>query len=138
MKVVLKPHVSGSELLELTLIDENHARMANIIFATLQDRRDRNMLSIRDQNTFNEDFRQKRLMTLISLFLIHRYKVDTVHYVTPTEDNQRQAQGMLGLGLYEDIQTEIGQIIVARVNAERVKELVKPESEALKKLITKG
>ncbi|MGK2945379.1 MAG: isocitrate lyase/phosphoenolpyruvate mutase family protein, partial [Desulfuromonadales bacterium] len=96
LKVVLKPHVSGSELLELTLIDENNVKMADIIFATLQDRRDRSMLSIRDQNTFNEDFRQKRLMTLISLFLIHRYKVDTVHYVTPTEDNQRQAQGMLG------------------------------------------
>ena len=138
LKVVLKPHVSGSELLELTILDENNARMANIIFATLQDRRDRSMLSIRDQNTFSEDFRQKRLMTLISLFLIHRYKVDTVHYVTPTEDNQRQAQGMLGLGLYEDIQTEIGQIIVARVNAERVKELVKPESDALKKLIAKS
>jgi isocitrate lyase len=138
LRVVLKPHVSGSELLELTLIDENNSKMANIIFATLQDRRDRNMLSIRDQNTFNEDFRQKRLMTLISLFLIHRYKVDTVHYVTPTEDNQRQAKGMLGLGLYEDIQTEIGQIIVARVNAERVKDLVKPESEDLKKLISKN
>ena len=138
LRVVLKPHVSGSELLELTLIDENNTRMANIIFATLQDRRDRNMLSIRDQNTFNEDFRQKRLMTLISLFLIHRYKVDTVHYVTPTEDNQRQAKGMLGLGLYEDIQTEIGQIIVAKVDAECVKGLVKPESVELKKLIAKS
>ena len=138
LKVILKPHVSGSELLELTIVDGNNAKMANIIFATLQDRRDRNMLSIRDQNTFSEDFRQKRLMTLISLFLIHRYKVDTVHYVTPTEDNQRQAEGMLALGLYEDIQTEIGQIIVARVNAERVKELVKPDSDELKKLIAKG
>ena len=138
LRVVLKPHVSGSELLELTLIDEKNTKMANIIFATLQDRRDRNMLSIRDQNTFNEDFRQKRLMTLISLFLIHRYKVDTVHYVTPTDDNQRQAKGMLGLGLYEDIQTEVGQIIVARVNAERVKTLVTPDSEELQKLIAKS
>jgi isocitrate lyase len=102
------------------------------------DVNDRNMLSIRDQNTFSEDFRQKRLMTLISLFLIHRYKVDTVHYVTPTEDNQRQAKGMLGLGLYEDIQTEVGQIIVARVNAERVKTLVTPDSEELRKLIAKS
>lgn len=138
LRVVLKPHIAGSELLELTLVDEKNTKMANIIFATLQDRRDRNMLSIRDQNTFSEDFRQKRLMTLISLFLIHRYKVDTVHYVTPTDDNQRQAKGMLGLGLYEDIQTEVGQIIVARVNAERVKELVKPESEELSKLIAKS
>jgi isocitrate lyase len=138
LKVVLKPHIAGSELLELTLLDENNNKAANIIFATLQDRRDRNMLSIRDQNTFSEDFRQKRLMTLISLFLIHRYKVDTVHYVTPTEDNQRQAKGMLGLGLYEDIQTEVGQIIVARVNTERVKKLVTPDSEELQKLITKS
>lgn len=138
LKVVLKPHIAGSELLELTLLDEKSSKMANIIFATLQDRRDRNMLSIRDQNTFSEDFRQKRLMTLISLFLIHRYKVDTVHYVTPTEDNQRQAEGMLGLGLYEDIQTEVGQIIVARVNTERVKTLVTPDSDELKKLIAKS
>jgi isocitrate lyase len=138
LKVVLKPHVAGSELLELALLDAGKNMMANIIFATLQDRRGRNMLSIRDQNTFNEDFRQKRLMTLVSLFLIHRYKVDTVHYVTPTEDNQEQAKGMLGLGLYEDIQIEVGQIVVARVNAGRVKELVRPEGEELKKLIAKG
>jgi len=77
-------------------------------------------------------------MTLATLFLIHRYKVDTVHYVTPTEDNQHQAEGMKGLGLYEDIQIEVGQIIVARVNAGRVKELVKPDSEELKKLIAKS
>ncbi len=138
LKVVLKPVIAGSELLELSIIDDKNSKMANITFATLQDRRDRNMLSIRDQNTFNEDFRQKRLMTLISLFLIHRYKVDTVHYVTPTEDNQQQAKGMLGLGLYDDIQTEIGQIIVARVNAERIKTLVKPESKELDELIAKS
>ncbi|GEM_PF-5011380 len=56
----------------------------------------------------------------------------------PTEDNQRQAKGMLGLKLYDDIQTEVGQIIVARVNAERVKGLVKTDSDDLKKLIAKG
>ncbi len=138
LRVTLRPHIAGSELLELTLVDSQGTRMANIIFAVLQDRRERNMLSIRDQNTFNEDFRQKRLMTLITLFLIHRYKAVAVHYVTPTEDNQFQAEGMKGLGLYENIQIEIGQIIVARVNVELVKELVKPESEDLKRLITKG
>jgi isocitrate lyase len=138
LKVLLKPHIAGSELLELTIVDDKKTKMANIIFTTLQDRRDRSMLSIRDQNTFSEDFRQKRLMTLISLFLLHRYKVDSVHYVTPTEDNQRQAEGMLALGLYSDIQTEIGQIIVARVNKERVKELVKAESNELKRLIAKS
>jgi isocitrate lyase len=96
------------------------------------------MLSIRDQNTFSEDFRQKRLMTLVSLFLIHRYKAISVHYVTPTEDNQRQAEGMAALGLYGDIRTEIGEIIVAQVNTDGVKELVKPDSAELTKLITKN
>ena len=138
LQVVLKPHIAGSELLELSLVDAGKKMMANIIFATLQDRRGRNMLSIRDQNTFDEDFRQKRLMTLATLFLIHRYKVMTVHYVTPTEDNQEQAKGLLGLGLYEDIQIEVGQIVVARVNSHRVKELVKPDGEELKKLIAKS
>ena len=138
LQVVLKPHIAGAELLELAILDAGKKMMANIIFATLQDRRGRNMLSIRDQNTFDEDFRQKRLMTLATLFLIHRYKVNTVHYVTPTEDNQEQAKGMLGLGLYEDIQIEVGQIVVARVNAQQVKELVRPEGEELKKLIAKS
>ena len=60
-----------------------------------------------------------------------------MHYVTPTEDNQRQAEGMKALGVYEEIQTEIGQIIVARVSGERVKELLKPDREELGRLIAK-
>jgi isocitrate lyase len=138
LRVTLRPHTAGSELLELTLVDSKDNKMANIIFAVLQDRRERNMLSIRDQNTFSEDFRQKRLMTLITLFLIHRYKAVSVHYVTPTEDNQFQAEGMRGLGLYSEIRIEIGEIIVAQVNPDCVKGLVKPESLELKKLIAKG
>jgi isocitrate/methylisocitrate lyase len=35
------------------------------------DRRGRNILSIRDQNTFDTALRKKRLMTLIHLFLVH-------------------------------------------------------------------
>jgi len=45
---------------------------------------------------------------------------------------------MRGLGLYEEIRTEVGEIIVAQVAAERVKELVKPDSKELKKLIAKS
>lgn len=138
LRVTLRPHIAGSELLELKLIDGQGETTANIIFAVLQDRRERNMLSIRDQNTFNADFRKKRLMTLVTLFLIHRYKAVSVHYVTPTEDNQYQAEGMQALGLYEEIRTEVGEIIVAVVAAERVRELVKPDSDELKKLITKS
>ena len=75
-------------------------RLANVVFAPIQDRRGRNILSVRDQNTFDESLRKKRLMTLVQLFLIHRYKSDSVHYVTPTEDNQRQTAKMKAHGLF--------------------------------------
>ena len=37
-------------------------------------------------------------MTLAQLFLIHRYKVDSVHYLTPTDDNHRQTERMKDRG----------------------------------------
>lgn len=138
LRVILKPHISGSELLELSIIDNNNTKVSNIIFAVLQDRRLRNMLSIRDQNTFSMEARQKRLMTLNTLFLIHRYKAVSIHYVSPTEDNQHLAAGIRELGIYENIQTEVGQIIVAQVNVEQVRALVKPDSEELRQLINRA
>jgi isocitrate lyase len=137
LAVKLRPHVAGSELLELQVLDESGAKVADVVFAHLQDRRKRHMLSIRDQNTYDEELRKRRLMTLVTLFLIHRYKAVSVHYVTPTEDNQHQAEGMQALGIYAEITTEIGQIIVAKVDAERVKGLLKPDREELGVLIAK-
>jgi isocitrate lyase len=138
LRVILKPHISGSELLELSIVDNNGTKASNVIFAVLQDRRFRNILSIRDQNTFSMEARQKRLMTLNTLFLIHRYKAVSIHYVSPTEDNQHLAAGIRELEIYENIQTEIGQIIVAQVNVERVRALVKPDSEELRRLINRA
>jgi isocitrate lyase len=137
LRVELRPHKAGSDLLELTILDESKNKMANAVFASIQDLRGKNILSVRDQNTFNEDFRKKRLMTLIHLFLIHRYKSDSVHYVNPTDDNQKQTKGMKALGIYDEVNTEIGDIIVAGVNTDRVKELLNPDLIELKNLITK-
>jgi isocitrate lyase len=137
IRVQLRPHTAGSELLELALINEaNQEKLANIIFASLQDRRGRNFLSVRDQNT-QTPFRKKRLMALIQLFLIHRYSASAVHFVTPTEDNQLQTQKMKNLGIFSDVQSEIGQIIVAQVGKERVGELLKADRTALAELICK-
>src|SRR5215472_14845597 len=83
-----------TKLLELTLSNTSGEKVANIIFAVIADRRGRNILSVRDQNTFDSALRQKRLMTLNHLFLIHRYKIWAVHYVSPTDDNRYQAQKM--------------------------------------------
>jgi isocitrate lyase len=137
LRVALKPHIAGSELLELMVLDEAGAKLANVVFAPIQDRHKHAMLSIRDQNTFDEDLRKRRLMTLVTLFLIHRYKAVSVHYVSPTEDNQRQAEGMKDLGIYAQIQTEIGQIIVAAIDADMIKELLKSDREELRRLISK-
>jgi isocitrate lyase len=92
---------------------------------------------VRDQNTYAEKLRKKRLMTLVHLFLIHRYKADFVHYVTPTEDNQYQAGKMRDQGLFSEVGQEVGQIIVAEVNHPRVHALLDPGREALGKLIRK-
>lgn len=137
LTVSLKPHSVGSELLELRLM-MGEERAANVIFASIQDRRGRNILSIRDQNTFNAALRQKRLMTLAQLWLIHRYKVDSVHYVTPTEDNQKQTEGMKHQGLFTSVALEVGEIIVCDVNQERVKELLGADRAALQALIARA
>jgi isocitrate lyase len=137
IRVQLRPHTAGSELLELCLLDElSGEKLANVVFANIQDRRGRNILSVRDQNTL-APLRKKRLITLVQLFLIHRYNASSVHYVTPTEDNQFQAQKMKSLGIFSNVNTEIGQIIVANVSKERVAEFLKPDRETLLAMIQK-
>jgi len=137
MRVALRPHTSGSELLELCVLDQaSGEKLANVIFANIQDRRGRIILSFRDQNTVAA-LRKKRLMTLVHLFLIHRYKASSVHYVTPNEDNQLQADRMKSLGIFSDVHTEIGQIIVAHIGTQVVAELLKPDRSALGDMIRK-
>ncbi len=137
LRVELRPHKGGSDLLELNVLDEANGKIADVVFASIQDLRGKNILSVRDQNTFRESFRKKRLMTLIHLYLVHRYRSHSVHYVNPTDDNEKQTQGMKALRIYDDSHSEIGDIIVAGVNTERVKELVNPDQVELKDLIWK-
>ena len=137
IRVELRPHTAGSELLELSVLDEvSREKLANIIFSHAQDRHGQNFLLVRDQHTVTR-LRKKRMMTLVQLFLIHRYKANTVHYLSPTEDNEFQAQRMKSIGIFSDVQTEVGQIIVAHVNKPRVAELLKPDMAALVEMIRK-
>ncbi|MBD3161653.1 MAG: isocitrate lyase [Candidatus Eisenbacteria bacterium] len=137
IEVELRPHTAGSELLELSLMTAPDKKAANVIFASIQDRRGQSILSVRDQNTFDESLRQKRLMTLTHLFLIHRYKVDSVHYVSPTEDNHNQTERMKRLGIFSNVASEVGHIIVADVDRDRIEAFLHPDGEALGKLIRK-
>ena len=135
LRVALRPHTAGSELLELTLTNPAGDDVANIIFSVIVDRRGRHILSVRDQNTFDEALRQKRLMTLIHLFLVHRYKAWAVHYVSPTDDNRYQAQKMKAHGLFSDVHDEVGHVIVADVNADGVRALLAADRNRLNALI---
>jgi len=136
IRVELRPHTAGSDLLELRVLDESGDVLANVIFASMLDRHGLSILSIRDQNT-SPSIRRRRLMTLLQLFLIHRYRTGSVHYVTPTEDNRSQTQRMQELGIFTAVTTEIGQIIVANVDRARVTALVQPDGEQLAELIRK-
>ena len=137
-RVRLRPWKAGSEILELTVAGGgghpgtgNGAGrpLANIVFAVLRDRRDRPILSVRDQNTLEPAMRRKRLMTLVHLFLMLRYEVTSVHYLTPTDDNRNQAASMRRRGLFASVADEVGEIIVADVDADVVATLTaKPEA----------
>jgi isocitrate lyase len=136
LRVELRPYTPGSELLELSVWDGKEEKRANVIFANIRDRTGDSILLVRDQNTHQESQR-RRLMTLLHLFLIHRYKVDKFHFVTPTEDNQKQAEGARRLGLFSEVNAEVELIIVAKVNKARIEELLRPDGQALDDLIRK-
>ncbi len=137
LRVTLRPQRAGSELLELAIQADGDERLANVVFSPIQDRRGRSILSVRDQNTFAEALRQKRLMTLVHLWLVHRYRAESVHYVSPTEDNQYQTAKMKAHGIFVTVNTEVGQIIVADVDHARVEALLAPDRIVLGKLIRK-
>jgi isocitrate lyase len=137
LRTQLRPIAAASEFLEMSIWNDSKDKVANVIFADVQDRRGHKLLSIRDQNTFDLSLRKKRLMTLAHLFLIHRYKVGSVHYLSPTEDNRHQTQKMKALGIFSDVNTEAGLIIVAGVNGHRIAELLGPDPAALQQLICK-
>jgi isocitrate lyase len=138
LRVRLAPHRAGSELLELSVVNSGDDRVAAVVFSPIQDRRGRSILSVRDQDTFDPALRRRRLMTLLHLYLIHRYRAVSVHYVSPTEDNRVQAERMQALGIFADVTTEIGEIIVAEVNGPHVATLLEPDRAALRALIDRS
>lgn len=137
LAVRLRPSLDNPDLLELGVLGDGDEKKANIVFAPISDRHGNVILSVRDQNTFADQLRKKRLMTLVHLFLIKRFKVGSVHYVAPTEDNTYQAGKMKDQGIYSSVSTDVGDIIVANVDAANIEQLVAADGDALGKLIRK-
>ncbi|KHO20709.1 isocitrate lyase ICL2 [Mycolicibacterium setense] len=137
LRVQLRPRRAGSDVLDLGIYGDGEDPLANVVVDPIKDRHGRNILTVRDQNTFAEKLRKKRLMDLIHVWLIHRFKPEIVYYVTPTEDNVYQTEKMKAHGLFSDVYQEVGEIIVADVNQARIDELLAPDREALGRLIRK-
>ena len=136
LSVSLRPHTPGSDVLQLAVLDESGQTLADVVFTEIQDRRGRSILVIRDQNT-DPSLRRKRLMTLLHLFLVKRYEIDSIHYVTPTDDNHRQTESMQRLGIFGSVTDEVGEIIVADLDQAAVGRLVADDGSALGDLIAR-
>ncbi|MGE0220541.1 isocitrate lyase ICL2 [Mycolicibacterium sp.] len=137
LHVQLRPRRAGSDVLDLQILGDGDEALANVVVDPIKDRHGRSILTVRDQNTFAEQLRKKRLMDLIHLWLIHRFKAEIVYYVTPTEDNIYQTDKMKSHGIFSDVYQEVGEIIVADVNQPRIDELLAPDRAALLRLISK-
>ena len=138
LRVQLRPRRAGSDVLELAIFgDKDGEKLADVLFDPIKDRHGRSILTVRDQNTYSAKLRQKRLMTLVHLWLVNRFKADAVYYVTPTEDNQYQTEKMKAHGIFSAVNKDVGEIIVADVNQARISELLAPDRAALQKLIRK-
>ncbi|WP_059018957.1 isocitrate lyase ICL2 [Mycobacterium sp. M26] len=138
LRVQLRPRRAGSDVLELGIYGaDDGEKLADVVFDPIKDRHGRSILQVRDQNTYAEKLRQKRLMTVIHLWMVHRFKADAVYYVTPTEDNVYQADKMKAHGIFSDVHKDVGEILVADVNQARIAELLEPDRAALTRLINK-
>lgn len=137
LSVRIRPYKAGSETLALSVTNSSDVLVANVVFTIIRDRRGRHILSVRDENNFDQALRQKRLLTLMHLYLIHRYDTERVHYVSPTEHSDAQCQGMKALGIYSSVRSEVGEMIVAEVNGPLIKRLVAEDQSYLRALINK-
>src|SRR5262249_22075861 len=61
LRVELRPFTSGSDLLELRILNRSRDKVANVVFSDIQDRHGNRIVIVRDQNTFDPVLRHKRL-----------------------------------------------------------------------------
>jgi isocitrate lyase len=75
-------------------------------------------------------------MSLMHFFLLHRYKTDLVHYVTPSSDNRLSVQRMIHNGVFRSARTDDPNIIAIEVDTARAPKIF-ANDESIKRFIAK-
>ncbi len=122
LSVELKERWAGAEEMMLNVFDQARDKIAEIIFRVDRDREGRKFLAVKDQNTVKK-YRNRRLMSLMHFFLLHRYKTDLVHYVTPNGDNRLSVQRMIHNGVFRSARTDDPNIIAIEVDTARAQKI---------------
>ncbi|MFQ5682748.1 MAG: isocitrate lyase [Candidatus Binatia bacterium] len=135
LSVEVKERWAGSEEMMLNVFDEAHDKIAEITYRVDKDREGRKYLAVKDQNTVKK-YRARRLMSLMHFFLLHRYKTDMVHYVTPTHDNRLSVHRMIQNGVFREARTDDPNIISIEVHTARAQKIF-ANDESIKRFIAR-
>jgi isocitrate lyase len=135
LSVELKERWAGSEEMMLNVFDEARDKIAEITFRVDKDREGRKFLAVKDQNTVKK-YRNRRLMSLMHFFLLHRYKTDVVHYVSPSPDNRLSVQRMILNGVFRWARTDDPNIIAIEVETSRAQKIF-ANDESIRRFISK-
>ena len=135
VSVELKERWAGSEEMMLNVFDDIRDKIAEITFRVDKDREGRKFLAVKDQNTVKK-YRSRRLMSLMHFWLLHRYKTDIVHYLTPTNDNRVSVQRMILNGVFHWARTDDPNIIAIEVETARAQKIF-ANDESIKRFISK-
>jgi isocitrate lyase len=135
LSVEIKERWAGAEEMMLNVFDEERDKIAEIIFRVDKDRAGRKFLAVKDQNTMKK-YRSRRLMSLIHFFLLHRYKTDLVHYVTPSSDNRLSVQRMIHNRVFRAARTDDANIIAFEVDTARAQKIFASD-ESIRRFIAR-
>jgi len=135
LSVEVKERWAGAEEMMLNVFDEARDKIAEIIFRVDKDRQGRKFLAVKDQNTVKK-YRNRRLMSLMHFFLLHRYKTDLVHYVTPNSNNRLTVQRMTHNGVFRSARTDDPNIIAIEVDTARAQKIF-ANDDSIKRFIAK-
>jgi isocitrate lyase len=135
LSVEIKERWAGSEEMMLNVFDEARDKIAEIIFRVDKDREGRKFLAVKDQNTVKK-YRNRRLMSLMHFFLLHRYKTDLVHYVTPNSDNRLSVQRMIHNSVFRSARTDDPNIIAIEVDTLQAQKIF-ANDESIERFIAK-